>query len=365
VRCLAAFIKLITVCLAIPVHALEVNSTHDQQVIQSIRISALGDVLVHKPLYEIAVRRSDGFYSIIKPVRSAIESSDIAYANLEGATATGITEQGRDQGDIGFVYDGIVYSGTNFKFNYHPSLINDLQRLGINVVSTANNHALDRGSIGVDRTIEALQERGMLFAGTKHTQRETSPIAITEAQGIRVGWLACTESLNGHRDPNNQVQLCNSRFFNTDFAAIKTQNNIDILIVTPHWGKEYHQEASSSQKANAQKAIENGVDAIIGAHPHVVQPWEVITTSSGRKGFVIYSLGNFVACQAPLPNRTSLALHLTVNRLSNNEVVISQADYTPVYRPRGSSQILTFNPSDTLNSDQREALRLLQRLLPN
>lgn len=343
--------------------ALVVNETNVADVEARVQVAAMGDIIIHQAQYEKVINETEGFFYLFKRVAPVLLDSQIVYANLEGPTALGVTSDQKFIGDIGFRYDGLVYSGTNFKFNYHPSLITDLQKIGVSVVSTANNHALDRGSIGIDRTIETLVQNSLPFTGTAHTQQPTQPFAITEANGIRIGWLACSEHLNGHSDHKNQVKLCNSQFWNSDFSKLKFENRIDLLIVTPHWGEEYTHEPSANQKQNARRAISNGADAVFGSHPHVVQPWEVVTTSSGRKGFVIYSLGNFVAGQAPLARRTSLVLKLSVVRLKSGEVKISDVNYTPLYRALGTAQVFPLI-GEKLNEEQKASVRLLKRLLP-
>lgn len=344
--------------------ALVVNNVEPLQIESQISIAAMGDIIIHKAQYEKVVTQPEGFLYLFKRVAPVLADSQIVYANLEGPTALGVNSNYKDVGDIGFQYDGVVYSGTNFKFNFHPSLVTDLQKIGVNIVSTANNHSLDRGSVGIDRTIEALNMNALPFTGTTHAKLPTQPIGITESKGIRVGWAACSEHLNGHRDPFNQVKLCNSKFWNTDFSEIKQQNNLDLLIVTPHWGAEYVHDASGAQRKNARLAIEKGADAVLGSHPHVIQPWEVVQTASGRKGFVIYSLGNFVAGQAPLARRTSIVLKLRAVRLKTGEVQISTASYTPLYRALGTAQVFPLI-GESLNSEQKASVRLLQKLLPN
>ena len=343
--------------------ALVVNEVSDVEIDAQVQVAAMGDIIIHKAQYEKVVTEAEGFFYLFKRVAPVLADSQLVYANLEGPTALGITSAYKDVGDIGFKYDGLVYSGTNFKFNFHPSLVTDLQKIGINVVSTANNHSLDRGSIGIDRTIETLIQNSLPFTGTKHSQQPTDAMAVTESNGIRIGWLACSEHLNGHRDPKNQVKLCNSQFWGSDFSKLKSENRIDLHIITPHWGEEYTHEPSASQKQNARRAIANGADAVFGSHPHVVQPWEVAPSVSGRKGFIIYSLGNFVAGQAPLARRTSLVLKLSIVRSKTGEVKIAKATYTPLYRALGTAQVFPLL-GDQLNSEQKASVRLLERLLP-
>ena len=128
-----------------------------------ITIAAVGDVLLHSRLQRQGVKHEDRFRSLWAPVDDLIEGADIAYANLEGPTASGVLEGGELTDDPGFRFDGDVYS-TWPRFNYHPYLVEDLEMAGFDVVSTANNHTLDRAGVGVDRTIDALESAGEDYA---------------------------------------------------------------------------------------------------------------------------------------------------------------------------------------------------------
>ena len=140
-------------------------------------------------------------------MRDLLAQADISYANLEGTVAAGLDRKGEAVGDPGRVFDRRVYSSYP-RFNYHPSLLPDLIASGIDVVSTANNHAMDREPPGVDATIAALEQAGLPHTGTR-ARGQTGPWhALTRARGITVAWLACTESTNQIPDPDGQVLRC-------------------------------------------------------------------------------------------------------------------------------------------------------------
>lgn len=311
---------------------------------ESIQISAIGDVLVHEALYRYATQKPDGFYSLFKRVQPFVSSADFAIANLEGPTAPGVVANGSSVADPGFVYDAQVYTGTNFVFNFHPSLIEDLKKLGIDLVSTANNHALDRRQLGIDRSLQELAQRNMLFTGTRPSQNQQDwDFTVAMIKGFRVGFLSCTEHTNGIPDKARQVLNC---FADKSTIVRLVQNHsargLDGVILLPHWGEEYKLQANRKQMKWAQEMAEAGATAIVGNHPHVLQQMEWIQNSRGQNMFVAYSLGNFVAWQAGTEKKTSAILHLLLTseiKQGVRSLTVTQAGWTPLFRNSYSVEV--------------------------
>ncbi len=302
-----------------------------------VTIAAVGDVLLHSPLQRQAYATPTGFATLWRNVKPLVERADLTYANLEGPCADGIS-MGTPAADPGRVFDGVVYSSYP-QFNYHPSLIPALKDLGVDVVSTANNHALDRRGRGADRTIENLRREGLAFTGT-HTSTEPAQEpwhTITEAKGVRVAWLACTFSTNGIGDPKNQVLSCyeDKAKLLAEITMLSTSRNVDAVIVTPHWGVEYMHSPAEPEKRLAREMLDAGATAVIGGHPHVVQPMEKVRTRDGREGFVIYSLGNFVSGQSGLAKTSALVLYLGLTKGSDGKVTINGVRHAPIQMTRG------------------------------
>lgn len=305
-----------------------------------IRIVGVGDLLLHNRLQDQASRSKTGFKSLWTSIIPLFKEADLAYANLEGTVAEGVVRGGKMQADPGFVFDNAVYSGYP-AFNYHKNLIRDLVDSGIDVVSTANNHSFDRESIGVDLTINELKKQGLLFTGTKTKDFEADEQwhTITEVKNRRIAWLACTYETNGRRDKLKQVLMC----FDQKELVLKTVKelsqdpSIDAVIVTPHWGGEYQLQHNSQQIKLGRELIEAGAVAVIGTHPHVVQPWEKYTTKSGREGFIAYSTGNFVAGQSPIEKRTSLMVSVSLTAKPGEKLEIRGVEFVPLLidRSRG------------------------------
>lgn len=309
-----------------------------------ITIAAVGDVLLHSRLQRQGVKHEDRFRSLWAPVDDLIEGADIAYANLEGPTASGVLEGGELTDDPGFRFDGDVYS-TWPRFNYHPYLVEDLEMAGFDVVSTANNHTLDRAGVGVDRTIDALESAGLEYTGTRRSTWKKRGVpkrwhVVTEHDGWKIAWLACTYSTNGLPDYHDQVLFCydDREVVVGTVEQLAKDSSLDAIIVTPHWGWEYREEPRGKQRKLGRELIDAGATAVIGGHVHVLQPWEKHTTEEGREGFILYSTGNFVSNMAELAERTSIMLMLGLTRdPDGGRAKINGVRYVPLWlhRDRG------------------------------
>jgi hypothetical protein len=321
----------------------------------SLTIAAVGDVLLHSPLQIQAY--AQGFASLWSGVNKLVSRADLSYANLEGPTAEGVLASGREARDPGLRFDNAVYSSYPM-FNYHPSLVNALVDLGVDVVSTANNHALDRRGLGADKTIGALRGGGLPFSGTRARDNMTAPWStVTEKDGVKVGWIACSFSTNGIPDPEHQVLNCfeDTAQLLQEVKTLKTK--VDAVIVTPHWGAEYVYQPNAQQKKLARQVLDAGALAIFGSHPHVVEPWEKYTTQDGRETFVIYSLGNFVSGQTPTPRRATLVLYMGITKGQDGVTRINGVRYVPL-----TMRKWTVEPSDRAAS-AGETRKLVETLL--
>jgi len=324
------------------------NSRHDSQNNQpnrtvsgtestkKITISFTGDLIIHDDLYKKVLKdKKHDFVKIWEKTLPLFAKADFSYLNLEGPTALGINDKLVDKGDVGFTYDLDVYSGTNFLFNYHPSLIDSLIKTGVDIVSTANNHTFDRGSVGVDKTIDALIEKNLSYVGTrKSKEQKADQFTITEIKDFKIAWVACSEALNGFKDKNSQILLC---YKQKDklleiVKTLKKDKTIDAILVMPHWGVEYSHDPNKLQKNLAHDLLDAGAIAVIGSHPHVLQPVEKYVTKDNRETFIAYSLGNFVAFQRDVDRKSSALIYLDFEKTDTNETVISKYSYEPTTR---------------------------------
>lgn len=302
-----------------------------------VTVAAVGDVLLHGPLQRQASVRPEAFQSLWSQVTPLLQQADIAYANLEGPVAAGLTHRGKSLPDPGTRFDNVVYTSYPL-FNYPSQLLADLKASGIDVVSTANNHSLDRGAEGVRRTIGALNTVGLPFTGTRlGVDDETPWFALTEAKGFHVAWLACSFSTNGIPDTQKQVLDCykDKELVLGIVRALAQQPAVSAVIVTPHWGLEYMEQPQPQERALGRALIDAGATAVLGSHPHVPQAWEKHITPDDREGLIIYSLGNFVSGQFHrLYTRASLLAWLTLEGLPGQKLRLVGASYVPLEMQR-------------------------------
>ena len=304
---------------------------------ESIVISFAGDLIIHEDLYKkVLADKEHDFSKLWAKTIPLFAKADFSYVNLEGPTAQGITNKLKNKGDVGFVYDKEVYSGTDLLFNYHPTLIDALQRSGFDIVSTVNNHSLDRGSKGLDATMDALNKRKMQFFGTRKALSEDPLFTLTKIKNFTVAWIGCTEMINGFNDRKSQMFLCYQQREEILklIARVISENKPDAVIITPHWGVEYKHKPQQAQIDLAHEFLDMGATAVIGSHPHVLQPVEKYVTKDQRETFIAYSLGNFVANQRGIERKSSAVIYLQFSRDKNKKTVISDYYYEPTTRLR-------------------------------
>ncbi len=324
-----------------------------------VSLAIVGDVLVHQALAWRAYAR--GFDTIWGAAMPLLQSADIAIANLEGPVAAGFNRAGRRVADPGPVYDGEVYSEYP-QFNYHPVLITALQQAGFDVVTTANNHALDRGAAGLDATLSALNAAGMRHVGgVRGGSARWQPLRLQTAAGP-LSLIACTFGTNGIADPRAQVPRCyDDRADLLALVRAEAASGAGVLVL-PHWGQEYILEPDADQRRLARELVAAGAMAVVGTHPHVPQPWELFDGPAGSVP-VVYSTGNFIAAQPPLERATAQMAWLSLCPGPRGPVV-GGAGYVPLQMEFDGA-----DPSLTLpapgGSGMAEAGRaLLARLTP-
>ncbi len=301
-----------------------------------IVVAAVGDLLFHKKLQVQAYREGADFRKFWAPVAELLHKADILYGNFEAPAAHGVSMRGRDVADPGRRLDGDVYSATleTLSFNVHPSVLDDLAASGFDVLSTANNHAYDRGPLGIDRTIDNLEARDLAFTGTRRREGDTRPwTIITQAEDFTVAWLACTFSTNGPRDRHGQILECYGEREEvlSEISALAGDPSIDAVILAPHWGVENSHKPLERQRDLARDALEEGALAVVGTHPHVVQPWEYHVSEDGREGLIVYSTGNFISNQRRLMERAGTIVFLELVRDESGRVRLGAAGYVPTW----------------------------------
>ncbi len=249
----------------------------------NITIAAVGDILMIGKLIASA-RRADGTYSfdsIFRETAPYLRRADLTIGNLETPLAGKEQRYTRPNPKTGFSM-----------FNCPDELAPALKNAGFDVVTTANNHCMDRGEEGLIRTLEVLDKYGLKHTGTYVSAEEADNDLILDIKGIRIGILAYSKSTNKIPLPERnawQVNLLDERKIVSDMKRIKPKT--DLLIVCPHYGTEYRHHPDRTQKRIVRLLFRHGANIILGAHPHLLQP--IVYKSD--KQLAIYSLGNFIS----------------------------------------------------------------------
>ena len=295
-----------------------------------ISMSVIGDIMCHNSQYTDAYVASSDTYDfsyVFEDIKQYIEPADIAIGNIETTFA------GKERG----------YS--NYPtFNSPEQLATNLKDLGIDVLCTANNHSLDKGYSGLTSTLKFLDDAGISHMGTYDSAESQNEILIKDVNGIKIAFLAYTYGTNGIPVPKNNpycINLIDKDLILKHLELAKEQNP-DLICVNMHWGIEYKTKQNSEQEELANFLFENGVDIILGTHPHVLQPMEkkTITLEDGttKDCFVIYSLGNFISGQYQDNTRNSVILNIECTKSGEtNKTTIDSVSYVPIYMYKSSS----------------------------
>lgn len=272
----------------------------------------VGDVMQHDGQIEAAYNRKtkdyeydDGF-KFVKPI---INEYDIRVANLE------VTQAGKP-------FKGYP------QFSAPDELSEVLVNSGFNVILTSNNHSCDRGSKGVLRTLDVLDELGVAHTGTFRNQKERDenyPL-IVEKNGLKVAMLNYTYGTNGLSVPKPLIiNYIDSVVIKKDIAKAKSMN-VDYIVCNMHWGKEYIPLPDRYQKKYEAMCYRAGADMVIGGHPHVVQPIE----KKADNKLTIWSLGNFVSNMQTRTTRGGVMLGAQLEK-QKGRVILGDVDYHFIY----------------------------------
>lgn len=286
-------------------------------------LCAIGDVMCHNTQYWDAYNSSTRTYDfsyVFDEINTYTKNADITVASLETSFA------GEERG----------YS--NYPtFNSPDNLAYSLKDIGIDVISTAGNHCLDMGFSGLSRTIDVLDNANISHVGTYKTQEEQDKILFKYVKGIKIAFINYTYGTNGIPIPTNKefcVNLIDKNLIKKHIKTAKEQD-ADIIVACMHWGTEYRTTANEEQKELADFLFKNGVDIILGNHPHTLEPMEkkTITLEDGtnKECFVIYALGNFICDQNAENTRNSIILNLTITKHTNSSITIDEVNYVPIY----------------------------------
>ena len=308
-----------------------------------VSLLMVGDVLIHGTVYNDAKIGNNqyDFKPMLSNVKPLVKEHDLALYNQEttiGGKAMGLS--------------------TYPMFNSPEEIGLDMVDTGFNLVALANNHTLDRGEKAVLNSLDFWKEQPVMTAGSYKSFEDREKLKIGEEKNIKYGLLAYTTLTNGLNPPKGKehyVNIYGPEQAKIDIEALRPE--VDVLMVSMHWGSEYTHTPSTQQREIANHLASLGVDIIIGTHPHVVQPVEYIDNT-----IVIYSLGNFISSQIGEPRLVGGIVTLEITKTvfeDKSEISKSLPTIDLVYtyydRNRKNIKLYLFNQLDNkiLNNYQQ------------
>ncbi|MDD5570695.1 MAG: CapA family protein [Bacteroidales bacterium] len=280
-----------------------------------------GDVMQHMPQVYSAYDSSSktfNYYKCFQFIKPILERSDIAVVNFESTLG------------------GTPYTGYP-QFSSPDELAKTLKDIGFKILLTANNHCLDKSRYGLQRTIKVMDSLKIGHAGTyiDSTSKEQNYPMILNVKGIKIALFNCTSATNGLTAVSpNIVNYIDTNEIKKDIYKIQ-QSKPDFMIMTVHWGNEYEQTPDGTQKKFTEFCFRNGIDLIIGSHPHVLQPIKEIQANYQNKqknSLVYYSLGNFVSNQRERYKNGGIIAEVNIKKdLKKDSTYISTYGYYPTY----------------------------------
>lgn len=309
---------------------------------QEITLTAAGDILMHNTQIASGLQ-PDGSYrfdSFFVPVKKLLQEGDYCSTNFEAAMA------GPQSGYTGYPL-----------FNSPDAVADTLKQGGFDLVVTANNHCLDRGYKGGVRTLDVLHRAGLDTVGTYANPDDSKKYLVKDINGVKVVYLAYTYSTNGVPVPQEHsyfVNMLDPQRIVKDIKAVRPY--ADVVVVVAHWGVEYNPQATREQKEMARQFFNAGADIILGSHPHVIEPMEVIKVN-GKEKFVIYSMGNFISHQRGLERNSGVVLKLKLTKdLAKGKTMLNEVSYTPTfshsYKENGRLQFRVVPVEETIKRIQ-------------
>lgn len=305
-----------------------ISSNHEEKNVEysfkqyttSLTLSAIGDLLIHSTVYNDA-KTADGydFKPMIKDVKHLLSETDLTVANQE--TIVGGTEIGLS---------------TYPSFNSPFEVADAIQDAGVDIVTIANNHTLDRGERAIQSATSYFDSIGMVYTGGYKNSEDRDKIRVLSKNGIDIAFLSYTYGTNGIPVPEGKDYLVNLIDMDRIKRDVEEAKKIsDVVSVSMHWGNEYQLFPSDLQKSQAQELADMGVDLIIGHHPHVLQPMEWLKGKDGNDTFVIYSLGNFLSGQQDNYKDIGGVLQIEIVKEVKSEketnIILRNPNFTPTY----------------------------------
>ncbi|ETA82026.1 hypothetical protein T472_0203435 [Youngiibacter fragilis 232.1] len=338
--------------------------------------------MVHYPQL-VAQKTGEGTYDFNDNfifIKDIIGDSDLSFANLE----TTILASRKPS--------------TYPRFNSPPELLDAIKSAGFDIISTINNHTMDTGKAGVLATLDELDERGLTSVGTYRNKNDVKYVVRT-VKDMKFGIAAYTcgyFNSSGSYINNiptegmgSQLNIIDTTSVDSSFEKIRVQiekmkqEGCEFITIILHWGTEYQKEPNSYQKKLARKLVDEGVDLILGSHPHLVQSMEFLKSSDGKhEGLVAYSMGNFLSNQRfdileIKGTETGMVARVTLDKDEDGNIAIMKAEYIPTWisltgveenadykiLPIGSDYVETAEKYDADEKSVKESLEWLRSVM--
>lgn len=286
----------------IPVQETTVQTTTEEPTTEPIpedkrvHVVAAGDNLIHYSVYKNAEANAYGqegvnydFKPIYENVKYIVEDADVAILNQETIISESNPVRGADGGQL--------------IFNSPPEVADAVIDLGFDVFTMANNHLLDMGASGLEESInfwnKKAEENNLTVLGAYLNDEDAENIRVREVNGVKIAFLAYAEHINGFSIPEDSPLrvIMNYEEDIIERQIKKADEMADAVIVSAHWGVEDTHEVSEDRIELANKMVNWGADVILGCHTHTAETMEWIPRDDGTRGFVYYSMGNFVCAQ--------------------------------------------------------------------
>lgn len=290
--------------------------------VKEAELAVVGDLMVHQWQLDDAYNKETGRYDFnycFEHVKKYFDGKDLVIGNLETVIA-----------------EDLPLSDYPC-FNSPVEFVDALKNAGFNLLTTANNHSMDKKVEGVLNTLKVLDEREISHFGTYSSAEERDGILVKDVNGIKLAFVSATYGTNGIPLPQDKPYLVNilsEELITEDIKRAKSLNP-DFVIVMPHLGNEYESYPRDVFINWIDIMIKAGADIVLASHPHVLQPMEfrTVTTDSGeeRTAFVTYSLANFISSQRDVPRDTGVIVNLKFSKVDDNPAEIEQVSYIPTW----------------------------------
>lgn len=322
-------------------HAMEIEPIQpkklDKPIVNRAKLVAIGDILLHQPVYNDAAtpQGTYDFSPMFIQVKPLLESADIAVANQE--TMIGGKELGLSSYPL---------------FNSPYEIGDALKDAGIDIVTLANNHTMDKGEQAIQNALSYWDQIQMPYTGAFQSFGDREEIRTMTKNDITFSFLAYSYGTNGMPVPEDKPYLINLIDLPLIQQDVKKAKDLsDVVVVSMHWGNEYESLPNTSQLELARELSKMGVDIIIGHHPHVLQPMDWIERPNGSKTFVMYSLGNFLSSQIGLDRRIGGIGGIEVTKTifqGKTTITLNEPNFISTYTKHTNNRDFEIIPMDML-----------------